>query len=1465
MVALYNSANGEYWIDNANWLSDRPIGSWHGVTTNGNGRVTALELDDNQLQGPIPAELGDLSFLQILNLEGNLLSGSIPGELGNLRRLRYLNFGENLLNGPIPEGALALPALETLILHENRLSGSIPDVIGDLSGLRYMNLFSNEFSGSIPAELGDLGSLKFLALSWNQLSGPIPDSIGGLQRLGTLYLDRNRLSGSIPDSIGGLQRLGILFLDSNRLTGPIPDSIGNLVRLRELRLHRNLLTGSIPAELGNLSTLDMLALNHNNLTGPIPRRLGVLDRLEWLYLSGNRLTGCIPAGWVNLRGNDLTALRLGRCPFGLPDLAVSPGAPYPPFQSEHRDYFLGVRENVRSVSLLPHAGSATVAVLDTHGQVVPDADDRRPGHQVVINDQETTIKIRVTSADGSEEISYNLRIRRGFPAAITVVDNEYVQAPGNEKLKHNIPDLDVVIGNRTLRADFLSHYRRTGELERWGYPTSEVLLLEPNTLTQFYQRGVLDFHDVGSGWIVERRLVWDYVGGGQGGSDDLGIEEGITNPHPGTPSGPWGHKVSNFAIDGTRVGFADFYEKLGGIAAFGLAKTDARIDTHGAGTLHIADATPGFYRQYFQAAVLEYHPYDAERPVKLSLLGNTLRDLLVKSWQEERGFAAAVPLAAEQAYFPSDVAPVGLEFTWFVDPPDSRHLEASKAIADVLRGDSALSPVISGFPWLADGVDDDELVVLGKLRSAQLADPDTARRVADFLANTGVITPTRRLRMTQFVDALVVKNPAAGRAVAGSPWFADGLNFLEAEFISELAEFSSVNLQIAESIARSPGIIDGIAWRDLESTRLLRRLAGSDRTSARIVAGLPWARDGFGGYELSALDTLVQIAWHYPGFVRQILGLAWVADDIDYWEQNTLNSLHGFRFNTPNLASELIGQLNGSRIDSEFAGALSFLENSPRADFSELSAQDWFRDGFDATDRAFVTALEYAARVSPNLYTEFAGTRYVQSAKMSRPQYGEIDIWVFQNGPFDDQENFVVPIESAIGFAERTLQLPFPFENLILLSLVPGTEVAYDLPPNVGFGRQLLLDRTGSMDEDLRAIYAGVADQFIGFGPLWLREGQSRMMASLIRAEDGVESLRDRKRALAELTREHCTARGTRFVSQLSSLARGANETPPCVKHLSESFLLNLLDVMGAEAMGAALKSLIIQIREPGNTTFFDRDLHDEFRAHTPDSRASAFRRVFEMMYGTAWAESRPGRRDDHGGNQAAATPIAVGSAIHARIAPGDDVDYFRFRAEKGVRYSLRATHGTLSSLRFAVVAGGQGETLLWTNSQGVHLGAHTFWVAPETDDYFVVVDTPDLKSGSYSLSIELADARRDDHSDEADFATTVTLGKRAGGTIERQTDVDAFRFSAEAGQGYRIRLYEVWDSIADIELFATDGITKIESLCPAPFVGNGEIIHWVAPATGEYFVAVYLWSGDFGDYADYELEVTPAAVCGAD
>ena len=189
--------------------------------------------------------------------------------------------------------------------------------------------------------------------------------------------------------------------------------------------------------------------------------------------------------------------------------------------------------------------------------------------------------------------------------AVSVLNNDFITDPTgqNTSLKHNLPNLRIIIDGQILDAPFKDHYADTGGLDRWGLSTSEVFEEETGALTQYYQRGAVDFHkrnDLGGIWVLERRLTWDYMGGGLGGSVDQGYEDGIYNPNTGLEfEEGWGHKVSNVDITGKFNGFRDFFDRLGGVDSFGLPKTDAREDTGAPGTLLTPGATPGITRQYF--------------------------------------------------------------------------------------------------------------------------------------------------------------------------------------------------------------------------------------------------------------------------------------------------------------------------------------------------------------------------------------------------------------------------------------------------------------------------------------------------------------------------------------------------------------------------------------------------------------------------------------------------------------------------------------------------------------------------------------------------------------------------------------------------------------------------------------------------------------------------------------------------
>ena len=317
LVAFYISTDGPNWTNNSGWLQG-PVENWFGVSVE-NGRVTRLDLrisdeENNNLNGIIPPEIGNLSKLTYLNLAGawenpNNLIGSIPTELGKLENLEFLNIGFNKLSGEIPAELGNLNNLYYLNLQFNQLHGSLPVDLGNLSNLKYFWIDGNTLTGSIPSELGSLSNLMELGLGINQLSGNIPPELGNLNNLTDLTLYANQLTGSISSELGNLSNLKRLWLHDNQLNGSIPSALGNVSKLEHLELGNNQLSGSIPLEILSLDKLKILNLNNNQLSGEITSDIGNLVNLESLSMRNNQFSGSIPAALGNL--NNLRELDLG--------------------------------------------------------------------------------------------------------------------------------------------------------------------------------------------------------------------------------------------------------------------------------------------------------------------------------------------------------------------------------------------------------------------------------------------------------------------------------------------------------------------------------------------------------------------------------------------------------------------------------------------------------------------------------------------------------------------------------------------------------------------------------------------------------------------------------------------------------------------------------------------------------------------------------------------------------------------------------------------------------------------------------------------------------------------------------------------------------------------------------------------------------------------------------------------------
>lgn len=80
-----------------------------------------IDLQSNDITGPIPPQLGNATHLRALFINDNAFDGALPPALGSLKELAYLNVANNELTGPVPASFAHAEALEWFVASSNCL------------------------------------------------------------------------------------------------------------------------------------------------------------------------------------------------------------------------------------------------------------------------------------------------------------------------------------------------------------------------------------------------------------------------------------------------------------------------------------------------------------------------------------------------------------------------------------------------------------------------------------------------------------------------------------------------------------------------------------------------------------------------------------------------------------------------------------------------------------------------------------------------------------------------------------------------------------------------------------------------------------------------------------------------------------------------------------------------------------------------------------------------------------------------------------------------------------------------------------------------------------------------------------------------------------------------------------------------------------------------------------------------
>lgn len=260
LITFYNALDGDNWVNNENWCSDRPVNEWYGVRTE-NGLVTLLHFPfTNNMNGTIPEDIKSLDYLYSIYICDDGLKGELPEELFLGRSLKYVNITSKNADVVLP--TQLLPNIVNLQLTCN--SVALPESMENLPNLQSMGICAK--IGEIPESIGVCKSLQYLSITHSDITY-IPQSFSQLVQLKQLDLSRNCLVGEFPNELLSLKNLELFCINNNKLSGKIPEEVAlmmdNLERL-----------GNVPPKFFDLS--------NNMFSGAIPSR--IYKHPNWTYV-----------------------------------------------------------------------------------------------------------------------------------------------------------------------------------------------------------------------------------------------------------------------------------------------------------------------------------------------------------------------------------------------------------------------------------------------------------------------------------------------------------------------------------------------------------------------------------------------------------------------------------------------------------------------------------------------------------------------------------------------------------------------------------------------------------------------------------------------------------------------------------------------------------------------------------------------------------------------------------------------------------------------------------------------------------------------------------------------------------------------------------------------------------------------------------------------------------------------------
>ena len=618
---------------------------------------------------------------------------------------------------------------------------------------------------------------------------------------------------------------------------------------------------------------------------------------------------------------------------------------------------------------------------------------------------------------------------------------------------------------------------------------------------------------------------------------------------------------------------------------------------------------------------------------------------------------------------------------WINVPQDAAHAQAAEVLSNISIASPSLGNHLVQLEWVADGVTDGEARTLGVLGDIVVRDSGLADHMAYLPWITDGIASHEIAALLLLADKSF--DPESVKSLVSYYWVKNGLNATETSAMESIVSVAKSDAQVASHILSLPWVANGITRRETEGLAHLRSITTTDPDTASILIGYPWLVSAFNFAAVETLYGLARTGTADPALAKFFVESPWIADagELTPYEAEPIERLSVIAAADPLLARKL-GELLSARFghrNREVINFVTMLLQEKHDVFEQLTNQNWFADGLDDGEAAF---LAIARDIIDNCQGDFEAmmqTRYTQSETVALPNSGEVNIWAIQKAPFPPKEAITGTISRALLLMDEMMGVPLPTSDIIVLVVVTGQEADYEVPystlavpwPRAAHaGSHVRMSRYETEGISESTLYHELAHYYFNFFPAWLLEGGPQFMSAYVLDRTGTAPIEER---FLNETIKSCREAGIANLHELGEpwLHYRVSPVEGCFYSMEEHFLTSLHLSLGKEVMSSALTDIHSRNLPPTA-----QDIYLAFQRNVPAGKQEEFHDLFGQLYGGPLANVDVNVPDDHGDNRLSATPITPGMGVLGIMDHPFDTDYFSFLAE-GLRNTTQSSRTT--------------------------------------------------------------------------------------------------------------------------------------------------------------------------------------------